>query len=292
MRRHFRSQGLGISYDDIGEGAPIVLLHGFGASRRLNWRVTGWYDALRQAGYRVIAPDARGHGASDKPTDPAAYRPEGIAGDTIRLLDHLRLERACLFGYSMGGRNAAWLLAHHPDRFEAVVIGGTGINLLRIDDAEAWTRRGYALTADNARTESLAVPSMTALYRRATRRGGRVGALAACLLGSFPNMAAAEFAQVAVPVLVACGSKDTLAGSPIPLAESIPGAKAAIVPGRTHLTAITDPFLKGAVIGFLGARWARVSAAGASRRAAGHRGPAGRKRASTRGSSRTRGGTA
>ena len=292
MRRHFESQGYRIAFDDLGEGPPIVLLHGFGASRRLNWAVTGWYSALQQAGFRVIAADARGHGTSDKPSDPAAYRPEGIAGDTIRLLDHLRLERACLFGYSMGGRNAAWLLAHHPDRLEAVVIGGTGINLLRIDDPEVWTSRGFSLTADNAKTESLAIPSMAALYRRATRHGGRVGALAACLLGSFPNMAAGEFARVRVPTLVACGSEDTLAGSPIPLAESIPGARAVSVPGRSHLSAITDPFLKGAVLGFLGARWPRVSTAAASPRAGGRRGRGGRTRASTRGSSPPRAGTA
>jgi pimeloyl-ACP methyl ester carboxylesterase len=258
VQHHFKSEGFKITYDDVGQGEPIILLHGFAANRRLNWRITGWYDALRQAGYRIIAPDSRGHGDSAKPSDPKAYRPEGIAGDVIRLMDHLGLKKAHLFGYSMGGRNAAWLLAHHPRRFSSVVIGGTGINLLELDDPKAWEARGFRLTADNSKKrESLAIPSMVAIYRGAMRAGGRLGALSACLMGSFPSMRAEDFARVRVPALVICGGKDTLAGSPIPLAEAIPGARAVVVPGRTHVSVLTDPFFKGAVIGFLGARWER-----------------------------------
>jgi pimeloyl-ACP methyl ester carboxylesterase len=254
MTRYFDSQGLRLAYDDLGEGDPILLLHGFAADRRLNWKFTGWYATLAEAGYRVLALDARGHGQSAKPADIEAYRPEGIAGDAVRLLDHLGLRRARLFGYSMGGRNAAWLLAHHRSRFEAVIIGGTGLNLLAPVEARRWARRGYALTADNAKSESLAIPAMVPLYRRAVRRGGRTGALAACLMGAFPNMRRRDFARVNIPTLVACGGKDTLAGSPFPLAASIPGARALVIPGRTHLSAMTDPFFKGAVLGFLGCR--------------------------------------
>jgi len=133
-----------------------------------------------------------------------------------------------------------------------VVIGGTGLNLLAPADARRWTKRGFALTRDNANTESLAIPAMVPLYRRALLRGGRTGALAACLMGAFPNMGKADFARVKTPALVACGSRDTLAGSPIPLAASIPGARAVLVPGRNHLSAVADPFFKGAVLGFLG----------------------------------------
>jgi pimeloyl-ACP methyl ester carboxylesterase len=252
MTKHFQADGLNLAYDDVGEGEPIVLLHGFAADSRLNWKLTGWYDALAGAGYRVLALDARGHGRSARPADVEAYRPAGIAGDAVRLLDHLGLRRACLLGYSMGGRNAAWLLAHHGRRFRAVVIGGAGLNLLAPAEARRWAKRGYALTADNEKTESLAIPAMVPLYRRAVRRGGRTGALAACLMGAFPNMAKREFAKVRTPALVACGSKDTLSGSPIPLAASIPGAKAVLIPGRNHLSAVGDPFFKGAVLGFLG----------------------------------------
>ena len=257
MTRHFDSDGLRIAYDDLGEGEPILLLHGFAADRRLNWKATGWYDLLSKAGYRVIAADARGHGQSDKPTDPDAYKPARIAGDTIRLMNHLGIRKAHLFGYSMGGRNAAWLLYRHPGRFMSGIIAGAGMNVLKVGDPASWEARGYRLTADNRKTKSLAIPSMEKFYQRATGRGGRLGALAACLLGSFPGIEPAALARVRAPVLVICGEKDTTSGSPIPLAESIPGARAVVIPGRNHLSAMTAPFFKGAVMGFLGSRWER-----------------------------------
>jgi pimeloyl-ACP methyl ester carboxylesterase len=260
MTRHFESKGFRIAYDDLGQGEPILLLHGFAADRRLNWRTTGWYDLLTGAGYRVIAADARGHGQSEKPTDPAAYRPEGIAGDTIRLMNHLKIRKAHVLGYSMGGRNAAWLLHRHPGRFLSGVIGGAGMNVLKVTDPAEWESRGFKLTADNRKTKSLAIPSMERLYQHATSRGGRLGALAACLLGSFPSIEAAAFARVRAPVMVICGENDTTSGSPIPLAEAIPGARAVIIPGRNHLSAVGDAFFKGAVLGFLGSRWERPRA--------------------------------
>jgi pimeloyl-ACP methyl ester carboxylesterase len=257
MAHYFPSNQFRIAFDDLGQGEPILLLHGFGADRRLNWRATGWYDLLVKAGYRVIAADARGHGQSDKPTDPAHYKPAGIAGDTIRLMNHLKLRKAHLFGYSMGGRNAAWLLCRHPGRFLSGIIGGAGLNVLKVTDPAAWESRGFKLTADNRKTKSLAIPSMENLYRRISGRGGRLGALSACLLGSFPSIESEAFERVRAPTLVICGEKDTTSGSPIPLAEAIPGAKAVVIPGKSHVAAVNDPFFKGAVMGFLGNRWDR-----------------------------------
>lgn len=239
---YFESQGFRIAYDDDGDvdGDPIILLHGFAADRRNNWRLTGWTRLLVNAGFRVIAQDARGHGRSDKPTDPADYAPEGIAGDVIRLMDHLDIKKADLFGYSMGGRNAAWLLTKKQSRLSSVIIAGAGENLLQ--------------SKANKAAKSLAVPRMVPLYEKATKIGGRTGALSACLLGSFPNIPAEAFSKVRTPTLVIAGSRDTAAGSPMPLANAIPRAKGVIVPGRTHLSVITDAFFKGAVMGFLGYR--------------------------------------
>jgi pimeloyl-ACP methyl ester carboxylesterase len=251
----FVTEGLKIAFDDEGEGDPIILLHGFAADKGSNWRLTGWYRLLQDAGYRVIAPDSRGHGRSDKPTDSQAYAPAGIAGDVIRLMDHLDIATADFFGYSMGGRNAAWLLTEHCERIHSAVIGGVGLNLLEAKDARTWAARGYQLTADNEKTESLAIPAMIPLYRGVTKLGGRAGALSACLLGSFPSLPASAFANVNIPVLVIAGARDTIAGSPIPLAASIPGARAVVVPGKNHLSVIADGFFKGAVLGFLGNRW-------------------------------------
>ena len=68
----FDVNGLKIVYDDVGEGDPILLLHGFAADKATNWKLTGWYRLLTKSGFRVIAADARGHGRSDKPTEPEA----------------------------------------------------------------------------------------------------------------------------------------------------------------------------------------------------------------------------
>ena len=250
----FECDGLNIAYDDIGEGDPILLLHGFAADRMSNWKLTDWYRLLKNCGFRVIAADARGHGRSDKPAEPEAYAPEGVAADTVRLLDHLELETADVFGYSMGGRNVAWLLTEFAERFRSAIIAGAGINVLAKRDAARWQKRGYKLTGDNEKTESLAVPAMVPLYKSATRFGGLAGSLSACLLGSFASLPAKAFAEVDTPTLVIAGSRDTVAGSPIPLARSIPGAEAVVVPGRSHLSVINDAFFKGAVLGFLGDR--------------------------------------
>ena len=237
----YESEGLHLAYDDDGEGYPIILLHGFSADRRNNWKLTGWTRTLVRAGYRVIAPDARGHGRSNKPTDPAEYGPMKMAGDVLNLMDHLGIREAALFGYSMGGRNAAWLVANKQSRFSTVVVAGAGESLL--------------VHEDNADKESLAVPGMVPLYEKASKLGGKIGALSACLLGSFPHMDPEDFARVRTPVLVIAGSRDTVAGSPYPLADAIPKAKAVVVPGRSHLSVLTDSYFKGAVLGFLGDRY-------------------------------------
>jgi pimeloyl-ACP methyl ester carboxylesterase len=237
----FESDGLSLAFEDEGDGYPLFLLHGFAADSKSNWRLSGWTRALRRAGYRVIAADARGHGDSDKPSNPDAYAPQNMSGDVLRLMDHLDIPEAVLFGYSMGGRNAAWLLANHQHRFSAVVIGGVGESLLRGNG--------------NAEVESLTGASMVPIYETVTRTGDAARALSACLLGSFPCLEASVFANVRTPSLIVAGSRDTVAGSPYPLADVIPKARAVVVPGRSHLSVLTDNYFKGAVIGFLGDRW-------------------------------------
>ncbi len=86
--RRFDSDGVEIHYVDQGSGEPVLLIHGFTADLDVNWREPGLFSRLREAGYRVIAYDSRGHGRSDKPDDPAMYGPVEV-GDAVRLLDHL-----------------------------------------------------------------------------------------------------------------------------------------------------------------------------------------------------------
>lgn len=125
----FDSDGVKIHYTDEGKGEPVVLLHGLTANIDFQWRVPKIIDALKDK-YRVIAFDLRGHGKSDKPHDPEKYGTE-LAEDAIRLLDHLKIDKAHFVGYSLGAFTVGKLRAMHPDRCLSVTLGGAG-----------WARQG------------------------------------------------------------------------------------------------------------------------------------------------------
>ena len=116
----FLSHGVRIAYyhyAPVGSdrGEPIVLVHGFASSCRINWVNPRWVDTLTKAGRRVIALDNRGHGASAKLYDPEAYTTDLMAGDVAGLIDHLDLTRVDLMGYSMGARIASAVASRHPE---------------------------------------------------------------------------------------------------------------------------------------------------------------------------------
>ena len=122
--KFFDSDGVQIHYTDTGEGDPLVLIHGFA----MNWKrmkSAGAVDGLAERGYRVLAIDARGHGESDRPHDPASYGEE-IPLDVVRLIDHLGLEQAYVVGYSMGAIVTNKVRALAPEKLRAVVMGGAG----------------------------------------------------------------------------------------------------------------------------------------------------------------------
>src|SRR6478672_13252418 len=102
MERFASFDGTGIAYTIVGSGPDALLLHGFAADHHVNWVAPGIVDALVAAGRRVIAYDARGHGQSDKPHDPAAYENDAMVRDARSLLDHLGVESVDVVGYSMG----------------------------------------------------------------------------------------------------------------------------------------------------------------------------------------------
>ena len=126
----FLSDGIGIAYEVHGEGMPILCIHGFGSSGKVNWIDTGWVQTLTEAGYQAITFDNRGHGASRKLYDTKLYYAHDMATDAKNLLDHLGIEKAPVIGYSMGARIAAFLALNHPERVVASVWGGMGANLI------------------------------------------------------------------------------------------------------------------------------------------------------------------
>src|SRR6202795_2315551 len=115
---------------DQPNAAPIVLVHGFASNKEVNWVQPGWVTTLTRTGRRVIALDNRGHGASGKLYDPSAYHSATMAEDVRALLDHLKIERADVMGYSMGARITAYLAVKHPERVRSAIFGGLGIRLV------------------------------------------------------------------------------------------------------------------------------------------------------------------
>jgi pimeloyl-ACP methyl ester carboxylesterase len=247
---HFTHEGVEIAFLDQGTGEPIVLVHGFASNKEVNWVLPGWVVTLTGAGRRVIALDNRGHGASSKLYEPAAYHMDIMAADVRALLDHLDVARADVMGYSMGARIAAVLALASPQRVRSAVFGGLGIRLVEAGGVPG-------AVADGLEAATLAdVNDPTARQFRSFAEQTRsdLRALAACLRGSRQTLSRAEVGRIAVPVLVAVGGKDPIAGSPQDLATLIPGAQALVIPGRDHMLAVGDAVFKAGVLEFLNNR--------------------------------------
>jgi pimeloyl-ACP methyl ester carboxylesterase len=120
----FDSNGVKIAYFTQGKGEPVILIHGWLSSAGLNWVLPGISGELAK-NYQVIGLDVRGHGLSDKPAKEDAYGPE-LVEDIVRLMDHLKIQKAHLVGYSMGGIIAGNFIVKHPDRVLSGTLGGMG----------------------------------------------------------------------------------------------------------------------------------------------------------------------
>jgi pimeloyl-ACP methyl ester carboxylesterase len=242
------SGGVSLAYSDIGTGFPIVLVHGFASNRQTNWIGPGWFDALAADGRRVIALDVRGHGASSKPRDPAAYEEATLAADVLALLDHLRVPEADYMGYSMGGFIGVSALAQSPQRFRRAILAGVGLNYLAMSLVDplaiAGALRAPALSA-------LTDPIQRQFRRFAEASGNDLEALAACMLRPRKSLAVPDLRHVTRPVLVITGAHDLISGPPEPLAALFSSGEAQRIPLRDHMTAVGDKAYKAQVLAFL-----------------------------------------
>src|SRR5690606_19934913 len=132
------------------DAEPVLLIHGFASTHMVNWVSPGWVQTLNDAGYRAIALDNRGHGASTKSYETSDYTPQKMASDASALLDHLGIVRAHVMGYSMGARIAACLSLAEPQQVATLVLGGLGIGL--VDGVGNWDPIASALLAEDPAT--------------------------------------------------------------------------------------------------------------------------------------------
>ena len=243
----FNSDGVEIAFEEAGAGPPILLIHGFASNGRVNWWGPGWGDVLTGAGRRVITIDNRGHGASEKLYDPAVYPAPVMAEDARRLLDHLRIEKADVMGYSMGARIAAFLTMTHPGRIRRAIFAGLAARMISgVGGGEAIAR---ALEAPSLADVTDPDPRSFRIFAEQTKSD--LKALAACMRSARQKITEAELGRIRVPVLVVAGEKDDVSGPVAPLVAAIPGAQGLTLPGRTHMNAVGDKAYKAAVLDFL-----------------------------------------
>ena len=246
----FNHGGFDIAFDDVGSpewGRPVVLLHGFASNRAEGWRRMGWYGAFERKRIRVVALDWRGHGESAKPHEAEAYTRENLIGDVFALLDHLGVNRADLFGYSMGARLAIHAALAQPDRIADLMLGGVGGRLF--EPPQAPGAMAAAMEADDP--QSVSEPILRSFRHFADEQGEDRLALAACARGGNYAITRDMLTGIRARCLVVAGARDTLAGDPKVLADAIPGARAAVLPGCDHFSAIPHALFKAAVFDFI-----------------------------------------
>ncbi len=231
-----------------GSGEPIILIHGFASSHHVNWVAPGWVKTLTEAGYRTIALDNRGHGQTSKSYDADDYTPPKMASDAAALLDHLGIEKAHVFGYSMGARVSAFMALRYPEKVASLILGGLGYGM--IDGVGDWDPIADALVAPDPAMIDHARGKMFRTFADQTRSDRQ--ALAACIATSRELISEDDMARIAAPTLVGVGTRDDIAGSAARLADLMTDAEAFDIEGRDHMLAVGDRTFKAKVLQFLG----------------------------------------
>jgi pimeloyl-ACP methyl ester carboxylesterase len=244
--RFAASDGVELAWHELGEGRPVVLLHGLFSSADMNWIRFGHAAEIAARGFRVIMPDLRAHGDSAAPHDEACYPPDVLARDGMELIGRLDLRDYDLGGYSLGARTSARMaiLGAGPRR---LVIAGMGLRgMLETGRRSAHFRKVLIGMGTHQRGSD---EWMAEAFLKTT--GGDPKALLP-LLGSFVDSSEEELRSIAMPTLVLSGSEDRDNGPGAELAELLADGRYVEVPGN-HMNAVTRPELGRAIADFLAA---------------------------------------
>jgi pimeloyl-ACP methyl ester carboxylesterase len=256
----FDSAGVKIHYSIDGKGEPVILIHGYAANIAGNWGQPGIIKRLADR-YEVIAIDLRGHGQSDKPHDAAAYGNK-MVDDVIRLMDHLKIKKAHIVGYSMGGFLTEALLTEHPNRLLTATLGGAGwtdpkdhsqeqlLDQLA-DSLEQGEGIGPLIVALNPVGAPPPTPQAIEMTNKMFLASNDPLALAAVARGHFPPVMEARIRANKVPVLALIGELDPLKAGVDRFNGLLPRLKVVVIPGANHLTAFANPLFLSSLKSFL-----------------------------------------
>ena len=242
--RFTASDGVELAFHELGEGRPVVLLHGLFSSAEMNWIKFGHAARIAGEGFRVIMPDLRAHGDSAKPRDPANYPPGILASDARDLVAHLGLADFDLGGFSLGARTTVEAVGTGMKPGKAVLAG------MGLQGLQGWARRKQFFLDAIAQYDTAARgnPHWLAIQFMKTMKVDREAA--APLLNSFADCEEGWLDAFTMPTLVVLGSEDGDNGSGQDLAAALPQATFAQVPG-THMSSVTRPELGEAIARFL-----------------------------------------
>lgn len=240
------SDGVKLAYRELGVGRPIVLVHGLFSDANTNWIKFGAAAKLAAIARRVIMPDLRAHGLSDKPHDPALYADGILARDLAELIAHLKLDDYDLGGFSLGSRTIVQAVGEGLTPRRAILAG------MGLEGLTGWLRRKHFFldAIANVETSSRGDPHWLAIQFMKTMKIDLVAAK--LLLPTFTDASAEWLAAFVMPTGVLCGTEDSDNGSAPKLAEALPDATYLPVPG-THMSSVTKPEFGTALAAFVGA---------------------------------------
>ena len=244
IHRWTASDGVGLAWRELGEGRPVVLVHGLFSDGVTNWIKFGAAQRLVDAGFRVIMPDLRAHGLSDKPHDPALYSDGVLGRDLTELVAHLDLKDYDLGGFSLGSRTVVQAVAEGLTPRRAVLAG------MGLEGLTGWLRRKHFFLDAIAMvdTASRGDPHWLAIQFMKTMKIDRAAAIP--LLESFEPAPHDWQAAFAMPTMVLCGADDRDNGSGPDLAAALPNATYAECPG-THMSSVTQAAFGDELAAFL-----------------------------------------
>ncbi|HEX4466606.1 MAG TPA: alpha/beta hydrolase [Solirubrobacteraceae bacterium] len=246
------SDGLQLVYYEWGERdsrPPVLLHHGFVANARANWEGPGVVEALVGAERWVIAPDARGHGDSDKPHDEARYGEARMADDLVTLVDAIGVGAVDLVGYSMGAV-VSLLFAAEDERVRRLVVGGVGSGIVECGGVDRRALANDAIIAALSVDDADAIESADARAFRSLADALGSDRLALIAQARSIHRGGVALERISAPALVLAGDEDPLAIRPQVLADALPDAKLAML-GGDHMRALLDPRFAPTIVEFL-----------------------------------------